>query len=150
MDTVEAMAALLVLMALADLLVDSTEVNLADILADLAVARVVLGGHDGIQSEHSLSQQPQITKDTQCPEKQAIRIESFITYISYMTQTNKCSIEKVIEYYYFPTLVQRLVMVMMLFTRFFPSISCLLIRRTHTTAGVNKKPLYYSLLPGSW
>jgi len=47
MDTAEVMVvALVVLMALVDLLVDSTEVNLVDILADLGVGRVVLGGHE--------------------------------------------------------------------------------------------------------
>jgi hypothetical protein len=48
MDTAEGMLALVVLMVLADLLVDSTEANLVDILADLVVGRVVMGGHDGI------------------------------------------------------------------------------------------------------
>ena len=48
MDTAEGMLALVVLMVLADLLVDSTEANLVDILVDLAVGRVVMGGHDGI------------------------------------------------------------------------------------------------------
>ena len=52
MDMAEGMGALLVLMVLADLLVDSMEANLVDILAALAVGRVVLGGHDGIQSKH--------------------------------------------------------------------------------------------------
>merc|ERR1712106_81163 len=46
MDTAEGMVALVVLMVLADLLVDSTVGNLVDILAALAVGRVVLGGHD--------------------------------------------------------------------------------------------------------
>ena len=48
MDTAEGVLALAVLMVLADLLVDSTEGSLVDILAALAVGRVVLGGHDVI------------------------------------------------------------------------------------------------------
>ena len=50
MDTAEEVLALAVLMVLADLLVDSTEANLEDIWAALAVGKVVLGGHehDGI------------------------------------------------------------------------------------------------------
>merc|ERR1719278_1146276 len=71
MDMAEGMVALLVLMVLADLLVDSTEANLVDILAALAVGRVVLGGHDGIQSKHIISQPLQITKVTQCSRQQA-------------------------------------------------------------------------------
>ena len=67
MDMAEGVLALVVVIVVAEALVDSTEAN----LAALVVERVVLGGHDGIQSKHIILQPLQITKVTQCSGQQA-------------------------------------------------------------------------------